>query len=252
MQGRNDGYEFLVYNGAACYIQYVLFYKRNIASKDDPTAPLTSVDLTRAMQPFLLKSDKALYGDWSFPKQIPRSISYRYEVHPLMHIQGPVRMFVQESVGWPVDNGNEHTPRFLYVLDSVGFIERAFLLPVKIDKDGYISGYNKMFHVLTRRADDVEKSAAVKLSEELKLEVNKQSMKEIRDWFNKINKAQPDPETTDVEGQSNPEVIVDSYESSAHYQNDDGAIVNQERYKPDNEKKNKKWERIRTRIESGI
>ena len=80
----------------------------------------------------------------------------------------------------------------------------------------------------SRRADDVEKSAAVKLSEELKLEVNKQSMKEIRDWFNKINKAQPDPE-----------VIVDSYESSAHYQNDDGAIVNQERYKPDNEKKSK-------------
>ena len=120
MQGRNDGYEFLVYNGAACYIQYVLFYKRNLASKDEPTAPLTSADLTRAMHPFLLKSDKALYGDWSFPKQIPRSISYRYEVNALMNIQGPVRMFVHESYAWPLesatDNGDEHTPRFLYVV----------------------------------------------------------------------------------------------------------------------------------------
>ena len=139
-----------------------------------------------------------------------------------------------------------------YVLDTVGFIERAFLLPVKIDNDGFISGYDKMLNVLKARAKtDPAKSAAVKLSEEVKLDLDKKKMKLIRDWFNKINIDQPDPDASsspDDEGQLNPNAIVDMYVSSDHYQNNDDAIVDQERYKPKNFKakfQKLNWERVK-------
>ena len=74
-------------------------------------------------------------------------------------------------------------------------------------------------------------------------------MKEIRDWFNKINKAN----RTRKRQMSKANRIRRSLlilTGSAHYQNDDGAIVNQERYKPDNEKKNKMGEIRTAKIES--